>query len=142
MYSYWPPAPVPLDELVDRRSSLVLATHLVEWCQLRFGPVAEDEPKCVGLVVAHDRAVRDSKVAPFRLYDLRHTWATRAVEAGIDLVILAAMLGHSKINMVLRYAHPTQEHQTKAMEKLEQFVTQQQIEATARLQGISELGIQ
>jgi integrase len=60
---------------------------------------------------AHDRAVRDSKVAPFRLYDLRHTWATRASESGIDLVTLAAMLGHSKINMVLRYAHPTARHQ-------------------------------
>jgi site-specific recombinase XerD len=46
-------------------------------------------------------------------------WATRAVEAGIDLVTLAAMLGHSKINMVLRYAHPTQEHQSKAMDKME-----------------------
>ena len=57
---------------------------------------------------AHDRAVRDSKVAPFRLYDLRHTWATRAAEAGIDLVTLAAMLGHSRIQMVMRYAHPTQ----------------------------------
>jgi integrase len=87
---------------------------------------------------AHDRAVRDGKVAPFRLYDLRHTFATRAAEAGIDLVTLAAMLGHSKINMVLRYAHPTQEHQTKAMEKMEQFVAQQQIEAAARGQKISE----
>jgi hypothetical protein len=36
------------------------------------------------------------------------------------------LLGHSKINMVLRYAHPTQEHQTKAMEKMEQFVAQKQ----------------
>ncbi|QNI31150.1 tyrosine-type recombinase/integrase [Alloacidobacterium dinghuense] len=35
---------------------------------------------------AHDRAVRDAKVAPFRLYDLRHTWATRAARSGIDLV--------------------------------------------------------
>src|SRR5665213_1539438 len=68
---------------------------------------------------AHDRAVSDSKVAPFRLYDLRHTWATRAAMSGIDLVTLASMLGHSKINMVMRYAHPTQEHQTKAMERLE-----------------------
>jgi len=40
---------------------------------------------------AHARAVRDSKVAPFRLYDLRHTWATRAAESGIDLVTLAAL---------------------------------------------------
>lgn len=94
---------------------------------------------------AHDRAVKDSKVAPFRLYDLRHTWATRAVEAGIDLVTLAAMLGHSKINMVLRYAHPTQEHQTKAMEKMEQFVAQKLIEAAetaARQQGMPEMVIQ
>lgn len=91
---------------------------------------------------AHDRAVKASKVAPFRLYDLRHTWATRAAEAGIDLVTLAAMLGHSKINMVLRYAHPTQEHQTKAMEKMERFVTQQQIDAAARQQGLSEMTIQ
>lgn len=91
---------------------------------------------------AHDRAVKESKVAAFRLYDLRHTWATRAVEAGIDLVTLAAMLGHSKINMVLRYAHPTQEHQTKAMDKLEQFVAQKQIDAAARQQGLSEMAIQ
>lgn len=39
---------------------------------------------------AHDRAVKVSGVAPFRLYDLRHTWATRAAETGIDLVTLAA----------------------------------------------------
>jgi integrase len=76
---------------------------------------------------AHDRAVRDSRVRPFRLYDLRHTWATRAAEAGIDLVTLAALLGHSKIQMVLRYAHPTQEHQARSVERLEQFVSEQKI---------------
>jgi hypothetical protein len=30
---------------------------------------------------------------------------------------LAAMLGHSKIQMVLRYAHPSEEHQAAAMKK-------------------------
>lgn len=40
---------------------------------------------------------------------------------------LAAMLGHSRINMVLRYAHPTQEHRTKAMDKMEQHVSEQKI---------------
>jgi len=29
------------------------------------------------------------------------------------------MLGHSKINMVLRYAHPTEEHQFAALEKMQ-----------------------
>jgi hypothetical protein len=39
------------------------------------------------------------------------------------------MLGHSGIQMVLRYAHPTQEHQTKAMERLEEFDAEQHIAA-------------
>src|SRR5271155_4018951 len=82
---------------------------------------------------AHDRAVRDSKVAPFRIYDLRHTWATRAAMSGIDLVTLAAMLGHSRIQMVLRYAHPTQQHQHQAMERLEQFVSEQRIAHAERI---------
>jgi len=32
-----------------------------------------------------------------------------------------------KCAAALRYAHPTQEHQTKAMEKMEQFVIGQRI---------------
>lgn len=70
---------------------------------------------------AHDRAVKLSKVAPFRLYDLRHTFATRAAMSGIDLVTLAAILGHSRIQMVLRYAHPTDDHQIQAIRKLEEY---------------------
>ena len=87
---------------------------------------------------AHDRAVRESGIAPLRLYDLRHTWATRAAMSGIDLVTLAAMLGHSRIQMVLRYAHPTQVHQAKAMEQLERFNAAQQIEAFAQQTEVAQ----
>ena len=38
-----------------------------------------------------------------------------------DLVTRAAMLGHSRIQMVLDYAHPTEKHQFAAMKKLEAF---------------------
>jgi len=62
-----------------------------------------------------------SLIPALRLYDLRHTWATRGAMAGIDVVTLAAMLGHSRIQMVLRYAHPTEKHQFQAMRKLEAF---------------------
>ena len=70
---------------------------------------------------AHDRTLRRSGVRHSRLYDLRHTFATRAAMAGVDLVTLAAVLGHSRIQMVLRYAHPTEEHQANAMKRLEEF---------------------
>jgi integrase len=76
---------------------------------------------------AHEGALRRSRVSRFRLYDLRHTWATRAAMSGIDLVTLAAMLGHSRIQMVLRYAHPTEQHQAQAMKRLEQFNAEKQV---------------
>ena len=34
---------------------------------------------------------------------------------------LAALLGHSKLNMVMRYAHPQAKHQAEAMRHLEAF---------------------
>jgi integrase len=95
------------------------------------GDAAKPMPKVNN---AHDRAVRKSGVTPFRLYDLRHTWATRAAESGIDLVTLAAMLGHSRIQMVLRYAHPGEEHQAQAMTKFERFVAERLAEREALIQ--------
>jgi len=43
-------------------------------------------------------------------------------QAWVHLVTLAAMLGHSKINMVMRYVHPTEEHQFAAMEKRQRHI--------------------
>jgi integrase len=85
-------------------------------------PGRVDGAPIVKVNAAHTAARTRSKVAPFRLYDLRHTWATRSAMAGVDLVTLAAMLGHSRIQMVLRYAHPTEEHQFAAMEKRQRYM--------------------
>ncbi len=43
--------------------------------------------------------------------------------AGVDLVTLATLLGHSGIKMVMRYAHPTEEHQFEAMRKHQRYMT-------------------
>lgn len=66
---------------------------------------------------AHAGALRRSGLR-FRLYDLRHTCATRLAKH-TDLVTLAAILGHSKIQMVLRYAHPVESQKQEAMLKLD-----------------------
>jgi integrase len=86
------------------------------------GRGAEDGSKpIVKLNNTHTSALKRSGMRCFCLYDLRHTFATRAAEAGIDLVTLAAMLGHSRIQMVLLYAHPSEEHQFHAMRKIEAY---------------------
>ena len=87
---------------------------------------------------AHTTALTKSKVLPFRLYDLRHTWATRAAEAGMDMPTLAALLGHSKLNMVMRYAHPQERHQADAVKKLEAFNAAKEIEEVERLRAALE----
>lgn len=83
---------------------------------------------------AHKGAVERAKLDAFRLYDLRHTFATRAAEAGVDLVTLAALLGHSRVQMVMRYAHPSEKHQfeaIRAMEANRDAKSQRQVSATA-----------
>ena len=55
----------------------------------------------------------------FRLYDCRHTFATRALESGIDLLTLASILGHANLKMVSRYAHPSEEHKANAIQRME-----------------------
>lgn len=101
----------------QQRSIDILASRLerVKGDYLFPGRV-EDKP-IVKVNAAHNSAVKRSGVARFRLYDLRHTFATRKAESGVDIVTLAAILGHSKLAMVMRYVHPTAEHQAAAMRK-------------------------
>lgn len=70
---------------------------------------------------AHAGALKRTGLKKFRIYDLRHTFASRMAMAGVDLVTLAALLGHSRVQMVMRYAHPIEEHKVEAMQKLENF---------------------
>lgn len=81
---------------------------------------------------AHYGALKRSGLDRFRLYDLRHTFATRFIESGGDMVTLAAILGHSKIQMVMRYAHPTDGHQATAIRNLDDFSTSRRFDDLVR----------
>jgi site-specific recombinase XerD len=54
---------------------------------------------------AYGKAQENADLEDIRLHDLRHTFATRLVQAGVDVFTVQRILGHSTITMTMRYCH-------------------------------------
>ena len=53
-----------------------------------------------------DREVKKAKIRRIRLHDLRHTWATLALSAGINPKVVQERLGHANVQITLAmYSH-------------------------------------
>ena len=81
----------------------------------------ETKARTIDVKTAFKGACRRAEIKGLRFHDLRHTAASRMVEAGIDLVTVSRILGHSSIQMTMRYAHPTPENMRLAVRKLGEF---------------------
>jgi len=61
------------------------------------------------------RKLCDRTGIDFILYDLRHTFATRLLESGASVVVVAKLLGHVNLATVNKYLHPADAMMVDAM---------------------------
>ena len=105
-----------------------------EW-KLQAGPVWRNDLDLVftdevGKLIPHNtienrfrKAVRDAGLTGHRFHDLRHTFATEALRAGVDAKSISETLGHSSVAFTLDvYAGFTADMQEEAAQRMQALI--------------------
>ena len=64
-------------------------------------------------------ALKRAGIKNFRFHDLRHTFASRLVMAGVDIRTVQELMGHKDIKMTMKYSHLSDAHLRDAVKRLE-----------------------
>jgi integrase len=75
------------------------------------------------LLRAFYSALKRAGIEDFRFHDLRHTFATRLAQAGVDFYKIAKLLGHKDVRMTQRYSHHYPESLRDGVEVLDKIST-------------------
>lgn len=91
-----------------RKNGYVVSTEKQQFC----------EPRLMQLKFA--KMVNECEIEKANFHALRHTFATRCVEAGVDVKTLSEMLGHADVKTTLnKYVHSSFELKQRSMKQLE-----------------------
>lgn len=102
------PLNVPADAVLARRQAT--ATGSLVFPSARWD----------GYRRAWRKALQAAKLDGLKFHDLRHTFASWVVQRGGTLPELKDLLGHSSLQMVMRYAHLAPEHLRSAVSRLDE----------------------
>ncbi len=71
-----------------------------------------------GFRTAWEKLLLRARISHFRWHDLRRHFASRLVQRGVPLNTVRDLLGHSSVQMSLRYAHLAPDQRREAVAKL------------------------
>lgn len=81
-------------------------------------------------------ALRRAGIRDFHFHDLRHSFASHLIMAGVDLTTVKELLGHKDIKMTLRYAHLAPHHTKRAVDILDSTIN-----GTSTIQKLYNQGV-
>ncbi len=81
---------------------------------------------------AFGKALKRAGLEGVRFHDLRHTAATIMIMNGTDIVTVSKILGHSNIEMTMRYSHPTTEGKMDAVNGIEMQIREHDSDTLAK----------
>ena len=80
-------------------------------------------------------ACRIAKILDFHFHDLRHTFASHLIMAGVDITTVSRLLGHKSLKMTLRYSHLAPAHMRKAVDILDNTINGERLTAQCSAQS-------
>lgn len=105
---------IPIPEFL---AQFLLLFRCDDACYLLTGNETYTEPH--QYYVRYRKFLKRNCIDPYSFHTLRHTFATRCVEAGFDPKALSEILGHSNVTTTMSvYVHPTLQQKKLQMERL------------------------
>jgi integrase len=95
--------------------------------------------KVADLSTGFDNACERAGITDFTIHDLRHTCAAWLVTAGVPLIEIRDLLGHSTIQMTEKYAHLAPTRVRNAVSVLDEGMSQSRY--TDNPAGLQEVGL-
>ena len=81
----------------------------------------DTETRYTDIKKSFSAACREAGITNFTFHDLRHTFGTRLADAGVDVVKIKELMGHSSIVTTMRYIHATDQGKRGAITVLSEY---------------------